>query len=117
VNREPFDPGRDDVLGEALRRALEPAADADDFVAGLLARFDHPLARTSDALASWSRWGVVAAAVVVLAAALLLRSSPDANATLTAALVGSNEAAATTLLTDETAPGSDVLFGSTGDNP
>jgi hypothetical protein len=63
-----------------------------------------------DALAAWSRWGVAAAAVVVVAALLAAQPPREASASLDDALTGENESAMATLMTDDTPPGSEVLF-------
>jgi len=71
----PFDHRPDSVLGEALRRALDP----DDGDAGTSAFVARVLARVADArppswdhvLARWARAGVAAAILVALAAGYL----------------------------------------------
>jgi hypothetical protein len=71
----PFDHRPDPVLGEALRRALDP----DDADAGTSAFVARVLARAADArlpswehvLARWARAGVAAAILVALAAGYL----------------------------------------------
>jgi hypothetical protein len=63
-----FDHRPDAVLGDALRRALDPG-DPAPFVARVLARADQVRSVSWDAvLARWSRLGVAAAAVVALTA-------------------------------------------------
>jgi hypothetical protein len=63
-----FDHRPDAVLGDALRRALDPG-DPGPFVARVLARADQVRAASWDTvLARWSRLGVAAAALVALTA-------------------------------------------------
>jgi hypothetical protein len=65
----PFDHRSDPVLGDALRRALEPDDDGAAFVSRVLARADELRAVTWHAvLARWARAGVAAAVLVALAA-------------------------------------------------
>jgi len=71
----PFDQGPEPVLGEALRRALDPG-DPAAFVARVLARASEVRAGSWDAvLARWSRVGVAAAMVIAAGAGYLLSRS------------------------------------------
>jgi len=67
---QPFDHRPDPVLGDALRRALDPSdGGSAAFVARVLARVDEVRAASWDAvLARWARVGVAAAMLVALAA-------------------------------------------------
>jgi hypothetical protein len=71
-----FDHRPDPELGAALRAALEPTGDHSAFVAGVMARYDRALERTSvatlDVLAAWFRPGMVAAAAASLVLGFLL---------------------------------------------
>jgi hypothetical protein len=112
-----LNPDRDTELGDALRVALDRPATESAFAARVMTarRTSRPLVR--DALATWSRWGVVAAAVVLLASVLAIQSTGDADASVDSALIGSNEDALTLLMTDETSPGSEILFSGSEDTP
>ena len=69
----PFDHRPDPVLGDLLRRALEPDDDGAAFVARVLARAENLRALTWHAvLARWARAGVAAAVLVALAAGYLV---------------------------------------------
>ena len=68
----PFDHRPDTMLGEALRRALDPG-DAAPFVARVLARAAETRVASWDAvLARWARAGVAAAVLVALATGYLV---------------------------------------------
>ncbi|PYP37491.1 MAG: hypothetical protein DMD34_02185 [Gemmatimonadetes bacterium] len=68
----PFDHRPDPVLGNALRRALDPG-DATAFVARVLARAEQLRAASWDTvLARWARAGVAAALLIALAAGYLV---------------------------------------------
>jgi hypothetical protein len=110
MTHDPSDFERDEVLGRALRRALEPPGGAEAFAARVRARFEPPRERAWQTLASWSRWGVIAAAAVLLVAlvALLPRSGNDAS--VEAALAASNTEAAAQLMIEEDSPGAAVLL-------
>ena len=74
---QPFDHRPDPVLGEALRRALDPeGGDSTAFVARVLARADALRAAIPGSwdavLARWARVGVAAAVVIALAAGYLV---------------------------------------------
>jgi hypothetical protein len=78
----PFDHRPDAMIGDALRRALDPA-DESAFVARVLARAERLRAGVAagaswDAvLAGWARVGVAAAVMIALAAGYVLgRSAP-----------------------------------------
>ena len=76
----PFDHRPDALLGDALRRALDPG-DAAPFVARVLARAGEPLVASWDAvLARWARAGVAAAVFVALAAGYLVGRASAAPA-------------------------------------
>ena len=72
----PFDHRHDPVLGEALRRALDPDdgdAGTSAFVARVLARAAEARAPSWDlVLARWARAGVAAAILVAVAAGYLV---------------------------------------------
>ncbi|HMH82178.1 MAG TPA: hypothetical protein VK531_04860 [Gemmatimonadales bacterium] len=70
---QPFDHRPDPVLGDALRRALDPGVDGAAFVARVLARAAQERVASWDAvLARWARPGVAAAVLVAVAAGFLL---------------------------------------------
>ena len=78
----PFDHRPDALLGDALRRALEPGDDGAAFVARVLARAEQLRAVTWHAvLARWARAGVAAAVLVALAAGYLVGRAAVAPAT------------------------------------
>ncbi len=69
---QPFDHRPDAVLGDALRRALDPG-DARAFVARVLARAEGVRTGSWDVvLARWARAGVAAAVLIALAAGYLV---------------------------------------------
>jgi len=76
----PFDHRPDTVLGEELRRALDPG-DTASFVARVLARAAEARVASWDAvLARWARTGVAAAVLVALAAGYLVGRATAASA-------------------------------------
>lgn len=76
----PFDHRPDPVLGEALRRALDPG-DAAPFVARVLARAAEARIASWDAvLARWARPGVAAAVFIALLAGYLVGRASVASA-------------------------------------
>lgn len=100
-----FDAGRDPVLGDALRAALGPGADA-AFAAGFRAAMaeESPWAR----FASWTWPGLVAAAATLaLAVGLWSMRSEPAAATLEQAFA-SSEAQVIVAATDR--PGSEAVL-------
>jgi hypothetical protein len=117
MTHDDFDMNRDVELGRALRAALDDPAGSDAFVASVLAGYHVPRPLVRDALAVWSRWGVMAAAVVAIAAVLAIQSINAADASMDDALLGGSDDAATALLSDETSPGTDVLYLNTEDVP
>ncbi|HKW42278.1 MAG TPA: hypothetical protein VJN39_13590 [Gemmatimonadales bacterium] len=69
----PFDHRPDRVLGDALRRALDPGDDGSAFVTRVLARAERIGAGSWDAvLARWARTGVAAAVLVAVVAGYLV---------------------------------------------
>ena len=69
----PFDHRPDPLLGDALRRAIDPGDDGAAFVARVLARAESLRAVTWDAvLARWARAGVAAAVLIALAGGYLV---------------------------------------------
>ncbi|HEX4601572.1 MAG TPA: hypothetical protein VH116_09310 [Gemmatimonadales bacterium] len=79
----PFDHRPDAMIGDALRRALDPG-DASVFVARVLGRAERIRqgvgASWDGVLASWARVGVAAAVTVALAAGYVLGRSAAAPA-------------------------------------
>lgn len=106
LNLEP-----DAALGRALRTALDdPAGDA-AFVAAAAAHYRAPNRRASDTLAAWSRWGVAAAAAVLIAAATLaVRVAHEPALSMDDALAGSDDVARTTLFTNDSSPGPELIY-------
>lgn len=107
-------PERDRELGDALRAALGDPAGHDAFTATVLAAYSAPQWQVRDALASWSRWGVVAAAGIIVAALLSVGPSGEASASLDDALTAESQDEMATFLTDDTSPGAGILFVSEG---
>jgi hypothetical protein len=113
-----FDHRPDPELGAALRRALEPA-DQTGFVARVLARYDQALAEatvpTWELLARWSRRGLAAAAAAAVLGGFLLGRelrTPDAPATLDAAIAPVDGPGLTALVTASGPPDASVVFAS-----
>ena len=81
----PFDHRPDPVLGDALRRALDPGQEGGGhaaFVARVLARAEHVRVVSWDGvLARWARAGVAAALVVALAAGYVVGRATAASPT------------------------------------
>jgi hypothetical protein len=117
-----FDHRPDPELGAALRAALEPRKDDQAvFVARVMARYDDALERTTiptwEVLASWSRRGIVATAAAALLAGFLLgrgmlTPSPDAPASLDAAMSPASGPGLTALVTAADPPDASVVFAS-----
>jgi hypothetical protein len=82
---QPFDHRPDPLLGDALRRALDPGDGAEGrtaFVARVLARASEVRATSWDAvLARWARTGVAAAVLVAVAAGYVVGRATAAPAT------------------------------------
>jgi hypothetical protein len=111
----PMDPGRDHELGDALRAALADPAGEAAFAASVRSRYRAPQLRLDDALAAWSRVGVAVAAAVVIAVLVAVWPSLDAGASIDDALTSPNPEPMTTLLTNESSPGTEILFTTTDD--
>ena len=107
-------PERDHELGDALRTALGDPESHDAFAATVLAAYSAPQWQVRDALASWSRWGVVAAAGIVVAALLAVGPSGEASASLDEALTAESQDEMATFLSDDASPGAGILFVTDG---
>lgn len=105
MTHDPFDAGRDHVLGDALRAALGPGADA-----AFAARFRAALAEESpwERFSAWTWPGLVAAAATLaLAVGLWSMRGEPAAATLEQAYA-SSEAQVIVAATDR--PGSEAVL-------
>lgn len=108
----PFDHQPDLELGDALRRALEPAGH-EAFVARVVAQFAAPRAGSLDVLAGWAGRGIAAAAVLALAAGFaagrLMQPSGSIEEALMSAPADSGTAA-TALVRGNRPPDASIVF-------
>ncbi|HTY06335.1 MAG TPA: hypothetical protein VMC86_07450 [Gemmatimonadales bacterium] len=112
----PFDHQPDTELGDALRRALEPAAH-DAFVARVMARVGTTRAGSWDVLASWAGRGIAAALLVLgvgFAAGRMMQSTVGTASIEEALVMGPADSggAAIAVVRGSRPPDASVVFSS-----